>query len=95
MKNPNGPYPGRQIFLGRTPAGNPAFAYLVTGRSPASRERRATPAGNGIIMGAIGGAMGKPKSPGQARFPSVLPGGSRLGSPQSMGRLGTIAKVGG
>ena len=55
MKNPNGPYPGRQIFLGRTPAGNPAFAYLVTGRSPASRERRATPVDNGIIMGSIGG----------------------------------------
>lgn len=55
MKNPNGPYPGRQIFLGRTPNGNPAFAYLVTGRSPASRERKATPRGDAIIMGPIGG----------------------------------------
>lgn len=54
MKNPNGPYPGRQIFIGRTPQGQPAFAYLVTGRSPASRERRATPMDNGIIMGPIG-----------------------------------------
>jgi len=54
MKNPNGPYPGRQIFLGLTAKGNPAFAYLVTGRSPASRERRATPMENSIIMGPIG-----------------------------------------
>ena len=53
MQNPNGPYPGRQIFLGRTPAGLPAFAYLVTGRSPASRERRAVPRDNAVIMGPI------------------------------------------
>jgi len=53
MKNPNGPYPGRQIFLGKTAQGNPAFAYLVTGRSPASRARRATIRGNSIIMGPI------------------------------------------
>jgi IMP cyclohydrolase len=53
MQNPNGPYPGRQVFLGRTPAGRPAFAYLVTGRSPASRERRAVPRDNGVIMGPI------------------------------------------
>ncbi len=53
MQNPNGPYPGRQIFLGRTPSGSPAFAYLVTGRSPASRERRAVPRDNGVIMGPI------------------------------------------
>ena len=53
MKNPNGPYPGRQIFIGRTPAGLPAFAYLVTGRSPASRERRAVPRDSGVIMGPI------------------------------------------
>ena len=51
MNNPCGPYPGRQIFVGKTAEGNPAFAYLVTGRSPASRERRATTMGNSIIMG--------------------------------------------
>lgn len=54
MKNPNGPYPGRQIFLGITEEGNPAFAYLVTGRSPASRERRATRMEHGIVMGPLG-----------------------------------------
>lgn len=54
MKNPNGPYPGRQLFLGATATGNPAFAYLVTGRSPASRERKATPVENSVIMGPIG-----------------------------------------
>jgi IMP cyclohydrolase len=54
MKNPNGPYPGRQLFLGLTPLGEPAFAYLVTGRSPQSRERKATPRENSIIMGPIG-----------------------------------------
>jgi IMP cyclohydrolase len=54
MKNPNGPYPGRQLFLGMTKNERPAFAYLVTGRSPQSRERKATPKENSIIMGAIG-----------------------------------------
>lgn len=54
MKNPNGPYPGRQIFLGITEKGNPALVYLVTGRSPASRERRATQMEHGIIMGPLG-----------------------------------------
>ncbi len=54
MKNPNAPYPGRQLFLGVTTTGNPAFAYLVTGRSPQSRERKAIPAGNRIIIGPIG-----------------------------------------
>jgi IMP cyclohydrolase len=54
MKNPNGPYPGRQVFVGVTEKGKPAFAYLVTGRSPASRERKATPRGNSIIMGPLG-----------------------------------------
>ena len=54
MKNPNGPYPGRQIFLGITEKGNPAFAYLVTGRSPQSRERRATQMERGIVMGPLG-----------------------------------------
>ena len=54
MKNPNGPYPGRQVFVGVTAQGKPAFAYLVTGRSPASRERLATPKENSIINGPIG-----------------------------------------
>jgi IMP cyclohydrolase len=54
MKNPTGPYPGRQLFLGLTASGSPAFAYLVTGRSPQSRERKATPVENSIIMGPIG-----------------------------------------
>ena len=53
MNNPNGPYPGRQLFLGVTAKGSPAFAYLVTGRSPASRERKGTLAENGVIMGPI------------------------------------------
>ncbi len=52
--NPNGPYPGRQLFIGMTIEGNPAVAYLVTGRSPASRERKATPLENDIIIGPIG-----------------------------------------
>ena len=54
MNNPNGPYPGRQLFLGLTGKGRPAFAYLVTGRSPASRERKGTEVENGVIMGPIG-----------------------------------------
>ncbi len=52
--NPNGPYPGRQLFIGMTMNGNPAVAYLVTGRSPASRERKASPVDNGIIIGPMG-----------------------------------------
>jgi IMP cyclohydrolase len=52
--NPNGPYPGRQLFVGKTISGNPCLVYLVTGRSPASRERKATPLDNGIIIGPIG-----------------------------------------
>ncbi len=54
MKNPNGPYPGRQIFTGMTVDGNPCIAYLVTGRSPQSRERRAVEKDNTVIMGPIG-----------------------------------------
>ena len=54
MKNPNGPYPGRQLFLGMTAESKPAIAYLVTGRSPASRERFAKPMCDSIIMGPIG-----------------------------------------
>jgi IMP cyclohydrolase len=53
MKNPNGPYPGRQLFLGLTKEAKPAFAYLVTGRSPQSRERKATPKENSVINGPI------------------------------------------
>src|SRR4030042_1178267 len=56
MKNPSGPYPGRQLFLGVTKDKRPAFAYLVTGRSPQSRERFATPKENSIIMGPTGNA---------------------------------------
>ncbi len=52
--NPNGPYPGRQLFIGMTMNGSPAVAYLVTGRSPASRERKASPLDNGIIIGPLG-----------------------------------------
>ena len=54
MNNPNGPYPGRQVFLGMTKNGKPCFAYFVSGRSPQSRERKATPVENGVIMGPIG-----------------------------------------
>jgi IMP cyclohydrolase len=54
MNNPNGPYPGRQIFAGLTAGGKPAFAYLVTGRSPQSRERKGIAIENGVIMGPIG-----------------------------------------
>jgi len=56
MNNPNGPYPGRQLFLGTTIDGKPAFAYLVTGRSAPSRERKATLRDNSIIMGPLGDA---------------------------------------
>ncbi|MDD5337982.1 MAG: IMP cyclohydrolase [Dehalococcoidales bacterium] len=54
MSNPNGPYPGRQLFLGITRENKPAFAYLVTGRSPASRQRRLRETENGIYNAPIG-----------------------------------------
>jgi IMP cyclohydrolase len=54
MGNPNGPYPGRQLFLGLTVDNNPCFAYLVTGRSPESRERKAVAANDLVRMGPIG-----------------------------------------
>ena len=54
MTNPNGPYPGRQLFIGTTLSGNAAVVYLVTGRSTASRERKATPVDSGVIIGPIG-----------------------------------------
>ncbi len=54
MSNPNGPYPGRQLFVGLSASGSPSLAYLVTGRSPASRERMAVRAGDGIRIGPVG-----------------------------------------
>ena len=60
MKNPVGPYPGRQLFLGLTRDGNPCFAYLVTGRSPESRERRALQMGNKVAIGPLGAAAYDP-----------------------------------
>ncbi len=56
MKNPNGPYPGRQIFLGMTAQARPCFAYLVTGRSPESRQRKAVCKDNLWYMGPSGDA---------------------------------------
>jgi IMP cyclohydrolase len=60
MENPNGPYPGRQLFLGLTEDKNPFFAYLVTGRSPESRERKAVAVNDVIRMGPIGNAQYDP-----------------------------------
>ena len=54
VNNPNGPYPGRQLFLGLTAGGQPAFAYLVSGRNPQSRERKAVHMGEGIRIGPLG-----------------------------------------
>ena len=54
MNNPSGPYPGRQLFLGLTAAKQPCLAYLVTGRSPASRQRKAVPIENTIRIGPLG-----------------------------------------
>ncbi len=56
MANPNGPYPGRQLFAGLTKAEHPCFAYLVTGRSPESRQRVAVQVDNTVRMGPIGDA---------------------------------------
>lgn len=53
MKNPIGPYPGRQLFIGLTPDGKPCLAYLVTGRSPASRERKAMQIENKVAIGPL------------------------------------------
>ncbi|HXX59174.1 MAG TPA: IMP cyclohydrolase, partial [Dehalococcoidales bacterium] len=60
MQNPNGPYPGRQLFVGLNPDNVPSLVYLVTGRSPASRERMAAARDNGIIIGPIGNAAYDP-----------------------------------
>jgi IMP cyclohydrolase len=54
MPNPSGPYPGRQIFLGLTTAGKPCFAYLITGRSPESRQRKVTAVENTVKIGPLG-----------------------------------------
>jgi IMP cyclohydrolase len=54
MNNPNGPYPGRQLFLGMTSERNPFFAYLITGRSPESRERKGILVGDKIRIGPLG-----------------------------------------
>jgi IMP cyclohydrolase len=54
MSNPNGPYPGRQLFIGLTVDNRPALVYLVTGRSPQSRERLALAAGDSIRIDPIG-----------------------------------------
>ncbi len=56
MPNPNSPYPGRQLFIGLTAKGFPAIIYLVTGRSPASRERKAIKRNNAVIIGPLGDA---------------------------------------
>ena len=53
MKNPDGPYPGRQIFIGITAEQKPCFAYLVTGRSPGSRERKAIQIENLVRIGPV------------------------------------------
>ncbi len=42
MANPGGNYPGRQILLGTTLNEEPAFIYLVSGRSKKSQERYAS-----------------------------------------------------
>ena len=54
MQNPVHPYPGRQLFLGLTSQGDPCLAYLVTGRSPASRERKAIRIENKVAIGPLG-----------------------------------------
>jgi IMP cyclohydrolase len=53
MRNQITPYPGRQLFVGMTKDNKPAFTYLVTGRSPASRERRLREMENGIYNAPI------------------------------------------
>lgn len=53
MSNPNGPYPGRQLFIGLTVDARPALAYLVTGRSPQSRERLAVAVDDSIRIGPL------------------------------------------
>ncbi len=54
MTNPSGPYPGRQLFLGLTMTKEPCFAYIVTGRSPESRQRKAILIENTVRIGPLG-----------------------------------------
>lgn len=54
MKNPNGPYPGRQLFLGLTLESQPCFVYFVSGRSPESRQRKAVLIENLVRIGPLG-----------------------------------------
>jgi IMP cyclohydrolase len=54
MNNPSGPYPGRQLFLGVTKTQEPCFAYLITGRSPESQQRKAIPIENTVRIGPLG-----------------------------------------
>ncbi len=54
MSNPSGPYPGRQLFLGLTAHQEPCLAYLVTGRSTESRQRKAVAMENMVVMGPLG-----------------------------------------
>ena len=60
MNNPSGPYPGRQLFLGLTVEKKPCFAYLVTGRSPESRQRKAVIFENTARIGPLGNAAYDP-----------------------------------
>ncbi|MDO8578639.1 MAG: IMP cyclohydrolase [Dehalococcoidales bacterium] len=53
MLNPNGPYPGRQLFLGLTVDRKPCLVYLVTGRSPESRQRKAIEIENTVRIGPV------------------------------------------
>jgi len=54
MNNPVGPYPGRQLFLGVSQNNEPLFAYLITGRSPESRERKAVLIDDLVRIGPLG-----------------------------------------
>lgn len=53
MTNPIGHYPGRQLFLGLTADRKPCLAYLVTGRSPESRQRKAIQIENTVRIGPV------------------------------------------
>lgn len=53
MQNPCGPYPGRQLFLGQTSERKPCLVYLVTGRSPESRRRKAIEIGSTVRIGPV------------------------------------------
>jgi|ETNmetMinimDraft_13_1059891.scaffolds.fasta_scaffold287700_2 IMP cyclohydrolase len=53
MNNPNGPNPGRHLFIGLATDGSPAIAYSVTGHSPQGGERQARQVEHKIIIGPI------------------------------------------